>query len=102
MAWRRLPVPDFKATEHDEAMRAKGRYGIVSQTGTGDLSPYWYGKVIEVHPSGDYLKFVRREGAGRWYHRRDVSLHPEPTAGVTASGQQPVPPADADGGRNEV
>jgi hypothetical protein len=48
----------------------------VSQDGTGDRPPYWYGQVIEVHPGGDYLKFCRAGGAWRWYHRRDVHLHP--------------------------
>ena len=68
---------DFVGATREEALRAKDRYGRVSQAGSGDLPPYWYGQITDVHSSGDYLKFSRRQGSERWYHRRDVSLHPE-------------------------
>lgn len=63
-------------TDRAEALSAKGRYGRVSQSGTGSSPPYWYGEVIDVHSSGEYLLFKQRTRAkGRWYHRRDVKLH---------------------------
>lgn len=61
----------------DEALSAVGRYGTVPQDITRTVGPRWYGKVIDVHSGGDYVKFMG--GAmkrGRWYHRRHVEMHP--------------------------
>lgn len=72
-------------TTREDALAANGRYACVNQTTCGneprELPPFWYGRIVDVHSSGDYLKFRRRvDDAGRWYHRNDVHLHPLPEA----------------------
>lgn len=64
-------------TTREEALQAVNRGGIVSQSGSGEAGPMFYGRIVEVHSSGDYLKFSRGSSfRDRWYHRRDVHLHP--------------------------
>ncbi len=64
----------------DEALASVGQYGKVD-------NGYQFntGQVVEVHASGDYVKFAR---GGRlkpkWFSRKDVTLHevvPPPQAG---------------------
>lgn len=59
------------ATSREEALLALGRYGKVNG-GNG----HFYGRIAEVHTSGDYVLFERR---GRfkpvWRHRNDLDLH---------------------------
>lgn len=78
-------------TERDEALQAKGRYGKLNQVlgPGGDRGPFWYGKVVEVHSSGDYLKLcIGTRLRHRWYHRRNVHLHPiNDTTGQPAAHQ---------------
>lgn len=65
-------------TERADALQAVGLYGKVNQVlgPGGDRGPFWYGQVVEVHRSGDYLKFrIRTRIKPRWYHRRNVHLH---------------------------
>ncbi|MCM3581817.1 MULTISPECIES: hypothetical protein [Ralstonia] len=63
------------STSREEALQALDRTCKVRQPS----GSYAYGKVIEVHASGDYLKF-QKGVAGRvkpkWYRREDVVLQP--------------------------
>lgn len=69
-------------TTREEAATAKGRYARVNQTSCGreprELPPFFYGQVVEVDGSGNYLRmrFSGRRERERWYHRNDVHLHP--------------------------
>lgn len=58
----------------DVAKDAIGRHGKVPG-GNG----YFYGQVVAIDLSGDYLKFRRARAvnfADKWYHRDVVELHP--------------------------
>ncbi len=59
------------ATTRAAALLSLGRHGKVSG-GNG----YFYGTIIDVHSSGDYVLFAR---SGRshpaWRHRDDLTLH---------------------------
>lgn len=63
------------STSREEALQALNRTCKVRQPSGG----YAYGTVVEVHTSGDYLKF-QKGVAGRvkpqWYSREDVVLQP--------------------------
>lgn len=63
------------STSREEALQALNRTCKVRQPG----GSYAYGTVVEVHASGDFLKF-QKGVAGRvkpqWYRREDVALQP--------------------------
>lgn len=65
-------------TTRDEALTAKGRYGRANQVRNvhGEAPPFWYGQVVGVHSTGDYLQFLRMNGKPVWYHRDEIHLHP--------------------------
>lgn len=75
-------------TSREEALASKGRYGKVSQSRTGH-PPFWYGQVVDVHNSGDYVKFKHRSRDAVWYHRRDLQLHPLDADQETGTGESP-------------
>ncbi len=54
----------------EEALTAVGKYGRV-------FNGYQYncGQVVEVHPSGKYVKFDRFHKKQRWYASSDIELH---------------------------
>jgi hypothetical protein len=61
--------------EREELAQVVGRYGSVPQDVNYPHGPHFYGKIVDV--TGDYVKFDRRHPyKPRWYHRRDVTLHP--------------------------
>ena len=68
----------------EEAKRLVGHYCKVN-----GAASFFYGQIIAVHPSGDYLHFQRGSAAKfrpKWYHRSDVFPHePQPSAGQPAS-----------------
>ena len=52
------------------AKKSLGRYGKVNGAGS-----YYYGQIIDVHASGEYLLFLRGHRGifkPKWYHRSDV------------------------------
>ncbi|WP_454914429.1 hypothetical protein [Variovorax gossypii] len=59
------------ATTREAALLSLGRHGKVLG-GNG----HYYGTIIDVHSSGDYVLFDRR-GRSRpaWRHRDDLSIH---------------------------
>lgn len=63
-------------TERAYALQAVGLFGKFNQR-PGQYSPFWYGKVVAVHSSGDYLQLETGGSRRRatWAHRRDVHLH---------------------------
>ncbi len=62
------PKSDLTA---EDAKTLAGRYGKVN----GSAS-FYYGQIIEVHASGEYLLFQRgRRFKPKWYHRSDVFPH---------------------------
>lgn len=55
----------------EEAKMLAGRYGKAR----GSAS-FYYGQIIQVHASGEYLLFHRgRRFKPKWYHRSDVFPH---------------------------
>lgn len=67
----------------DEARASVGRCGKIrsgSRHGPS-FGKYWYGRVREVHSSGDYVKFDTMNPRRRphWVHRDEVTLHEEQT-----------------------
>lgn len=63
------------STSRQEALQALNRTCKVRQPS----GSYAYGTVVEVHPSGDYLKFQKGVGGRvkpQWYRREEVVLHP--------------------------
>lgn len=55
----------------DVAKTLAGRYGKVR----GSVG-FYYGQIIQVHASGEYLLFQRgRRFKPKWYHRLDVFPH---------------------------
>lgn len=62
------------ATTRAAALLSLGRFGKVLG-GNG----YFYGSIIDVHSSGDYVLFDRR-GRSRpaWRHRDDLTIHEIP------------------------
>ena len=67
-----------------EAKGLVGRYGKVNGGAF-----FFYGQILAVHPSGDYLQFQRGSPAKfrpKWYHRSDVFPHePQASPGQPAS-----------------
>lgn len=53
-----------------EALTSKDKYGRV-------FNGYQYncGQVVDVHPSGKYVKFDRFHMKQRWYASADIELH---------------------------
>lgn len=82
MCFKFVPPNQAYALEREEAFHAKDRCGVILG-GNG----FFYGVVIEVHASGDYLKFDRIGRAKpQWLHRRDVFLYPqEPVEAIEPS-----------------
>lgn len=61
----------------EEALASKGRHGTVRQDPRYATGPLWYGQVVEVHSSGDYVQFLGGNlKRPRWQHRTEVTLHP--------------------------
>lgn len=68
------PVPPngAAAVDKEQALQARGRCGCV-RGGNG----FHYGRVVDVHSSGEFLKFDRSGAAKpRWYSRDEVLLYP--------------------------
>lgn len=70
------------STSRDKALQSKDKYGKV------DIGPHFvYGQVIEVHSSGDYIRF-QRGAVGKfkpkWYHREKLHLHMSSSEATTS------------------
>lgn len=63
-----------EGTTREELLGAKDRFGKVDIGGQ-----FIYGQVVEIHSGGDYFSFQRGNPLrfrAKWYHRRDLTLHP--------------------------